>query len=404
MVTQQSRRLLTINVGSSSLKAVLYRVGPPQTVEVRIAAERIGISDSCLRVTDARGAVLFSRPDPLPDHIAALGAIVDWLGTQHLDEGLCAIGQRVVHGGPHYCAPTLITDAVLETLQSLTSLDSEHMPQTLRVIESVRRAYPTLPQVACFDTAFHRQMPRVAQMLPLPRELWSGGLARYGFHGLSYEYVLQELSALDAEAASGRVIVAHLGNGASMAAVHHGVGVDTTMGLSPSGGLVMSTRTGDLDPGVLLYLLESRGVDAASLSDLVNKRAGLLGVSGGSADMRDLLAREAADPRAADAVALFCYQARKFVGALTAVLDGLDTLVFTAGIGERAAVVRARICDGLQYLGLQLDAARNSAHSPVISSDASRVVVRVIPTDEDLIIARHTRKLIEEGADHGQHV
>jgi acetate kinase len=201
------------------------------------------------------------------------------------------------------------------------------------------------------------------------------------------------------------VIVAHLGNGASMAAAHHGMGVDTTMGLTPTGGLVMSTRSGDLDPGVLLYLLESRGLDAAALSRLVNKEAGLLGVSGSSADMQDLLAREAADPRAAEAVELFCYQARKFLGALVAALGGLDTLVFTAGIGEHAAVIRARICDGLQYLGLEVDAARNARHAPIISSDASRVVVRVIPTDEDLMIARHTYRLIaEKGAGYAVHV
>jgi acetate kinase len=244
-------------------------------------------------------------------------------------------------------------------------------------------------------------MPRVAQMYPLPLDLWDAGVRRYGFHGLSYEYVMQELRALDGDAADGRVIVAHLGNGASMAAVHHGIGVDTTMGFTPTGGLVMSTRTGDLDPGVLLYLLESRGLDPAALNRFVNKEAGLLGVSGSSADMRDLLACEATDPRAADAVALFCYQARKFVGALVAALGGLDTLVFTAGIGERAAVIRARICDGLGYLDLQIDEARNTAHAPIISSDASRVVVRVIPTNEDLMIARHTRRLIaEEGGDH----
>jgi acetate kinase len=397
----QQTRLLTINVGSSSLKAVLYRLGPAETAEVRAAAERIGMLNSCLRVADAQGAALLHRSDALPDHATALEALFTWLRTQRLDEGLRAIGQRVVQGGSQYSAPTLITDTVLAALRSLVSLDTEHLPQTLRVIESTQHAYPTVPQVACFDTAFHRQMPRVAQMYPLPRDLWDTGVARYGFHGLSYEYILQELRALDGDAAGGRVIVAHLGHGASMAAVHHGVGVDTTMGFTPTGGLVMSTRTGDLDPGVLLYLLESRGLDPAALSRLVNKEAGLLGVSGSSADMQDLLAREAADPRAAEAVALFCYQARKFLGALVAALGGLDTLVFTAGIGEHAAVIRARICDGLEYLGLQVDAARNAAHASIISSDASRVAVRVIPTDEDLMIARHTHRLIaEEGAEH----
>jgi acetate kinase len=401
MASQRTMRLLTLNVGSSSLKAALYGLGPSERVEVRAAAERIGIPNSRLRVTDAQGTVLLERSDPLPDHAAALGVLFGGLREQRLDEGLRAIGQRIVQGGSRYSAPTLITDEVVDVLRSLVPLDTEHLPQALGAIESVRRAYPTLPQVACFDTAFHRQMPRVAQIYPLPRDLWDAGVARYGFHGLSYEFILQELRALDGDAADGRVIVAHLGNGASMAAIHHGVGVDTTMGLTPTGGLVMSTRTGDLDPGVLLYLLESRGLDAVALSRLVNKQAGLLGVSGSSADMQDLLEREGEDPRAGEAVALFCYQARKFVGALVAALGGLDTLVFTAGMGEHSAVIRGRICDGLGYLGLQLDAARNATHAPIISSDASRVVVRVIPTDEDLMIARHTYRLIaEEGAVH----
>jgi acetate kinase len=402
---QRTPRLLTLNVGSSSLKAVLYRLGPAETVEVRASAERIGTPAGSLRIADAQGTELLSRTDALPDHAAALEALCTWLRAQRLDEGLRAIGQRVVHGGRRYSAPTLITDTVLAALRSLVSLDTEHLPQTLRVIESVRQAYPALPQVACFDTAFHRRMPRVAQLYPLPREHWDAGVARYGFHGLSCEYILQELRALDGAAADGRVIVAHLGHGASLTAVHHGVGVDTTMGLTPAGGLVMSTRTGDLDPGVLLYLLETRGLDPAALSRLVNKEGGLLGVSGSSADMQDLLAREAADPRAAEAVALFCYQARKSLGALAAALGGLDTLVFTAGIGQHAAVIRARICEGLEYLGLRVDAARNDVQAPIISGAASRVVVRVIPTDEDLVIARHTRRVIaEKGADHDDDV
>ncbi|MBV9329200.1 MAG: acetate/propionate family kinase [Chloroflexi bacterium] len=387
-------RLLTLNVGSSSLKAVLFHAGPPLRVEVRASAERIGILNPSLDITDPHATVLFTHSDSLPDHQAALKVLFDWLRARGLDAGLAAVGQRVVHGGRQYSAPTLITDTLLHDLRELVPLDTEHLPQALRVIEHVRHLYPDLPQVACFDTAFHRQMPRVAQMLPMPRELWDAGVVRYGFHGLSYTYILQELRTLDSAAADSRLIIAHLGNGASMAAIHHGVGVETTMGLSPTGGLVMSTRSGDLDPGVLVYLLASRGLDPTGLSRLVNKQAGLLGVSGISADMRDLLAREAEDPRAADAVALFCYQARKHVGALVAALGGLHTLVFTAGIGEHAAPVRARICDGLAYLGLELDSARNAAHAPIISTPTSRVVVRVIPTDEDLVIAQQTQRLV----------
>jgi acetate kinase len=395
MAIQPTRRLLTINVGSSSLKAALYRLGPGEAVEIRAAVERIGISDSHFRIADAQGTDLLDRTDSFPDHTSALEVLFAWLRAQRLDEGLLAIGQRVVQGGSRYSTPVLISGTVLAELHSLVPLDTEHLPQALSVIESIQRMFPTIPQVACFDTAFHRQMPRVAQMYPLPRRFWDEGVARYGFHGLSCEYILQELRELDG--AAGRVIVAHLGNGASMTAVRDGIGVDTTMGLTPTGGLVMSTRAGDLDPGVLLHLLESRGLDTGALSRLVNKEAGLLGVSGSSADMQDLLAREATDLQAAEAVALFCYQARKFLGALVAALEGLDTLVFTAGIGEHAAVIRARVCDGLRYLGVEVDAARNARHAPIISTDSSGVVVRVIPTDEDLIIARNTHRFIKDG-------
>jgi acetate kinase len=401
MANVTKKRLLTINVGSSSLKAVLYRLDPAETMEVRATGERIGISGSRLRIVDTQGHVLADRLDALRDHGAALASLFTWLRDESLDQGLRAIGQRVVHGGRRYSEPALITDGVLEELRSLVPLDTEHLPQAIGVIESIRSAYPTVPQVACFDTAFHRHMPRVAQTYALPREMWEAGVARYGFHGLSCEYILQELRTVAGSEADGRVVVAHLGNGASMTAVHHGVGVDTTMGLTPTGGLVMSTRAGDLDPGVLLHVLESRALDSVALGRMVNKEAGLLGVSGSSGDMADLLASEqAGDPHAADAVALFCYQARKFLGALVAVLDGLDTLVFTAGIGEHAPSIRARICEGLGHLGLQIDAQRNADHAPVISSDASRVVVRVIPTDEDLIIARHTHSFIAKEEAH----
>jgi acetate kinase len=266
----------------------------------------------------------------------------------------------------------------------------------IAAIEAVGRAYPAVPQVACFDTAFHSRMPRVARLYALPSRLAEEGIIRYGFHGLSYEYVMEELRRLEPEAAAGRVVVAHLGNGASMAAVRGGVGVDTTMGFTPTGGLVMGTRSGDLDPSVPLFLLEEQGLTPTEVSDLLNKQAGLLGVSGTSADMRDLLDREAYDGRAAEAVALFCYQAKKFLGALAAALGGLDALVFTGGIGEHSATVRERVCEGLEFLGIRLDTGRNAAHARVISSDDVSVTVRVVPTDEDLMVARHTRRLIEQ--------
>jgi acetate kinase len=302
-----------------------------------------------------------------------------------------------------------VTPDLLADLHELVPLAPEHLPQSLAAIEAIAGVYPALPQIACFDTAFHRGMPRVAQQVALPRALEEAGVVRYGFHGLSYEFLVDRLRALDGERVGGRAVLAHLGNGASMAAVHNGSAVDTTMGFTPTGGLVMGTRTGDLDPGVLLFLLQERGMSPAEVAELVNRRAGMLGVSGVSGDMRDLLAREASEPHAREAVDLFCYQARRFVGALAAALGGLDTLVFTAGIGEHAAPVRARIAAGLEFLGVELDAGRNAAHAPVISRDGSRVVVRVIPTDEDLMIARQVARLLRgkqeaSAADGGREV
>jgi acetate kinase len=394
-----ARRLLTINTGSSSLKAALYRLreGAPETPELRAEASKIGGRGGGLRLADARGEILDERQDGLPDHAAALDALLSRLRDRGLDgDELAAVGHRIVHGGDRHREPQRVTPEVVADLRALVSIDPNHLPQAIAAIEAVGRTYPAVPQVVCFDTAFHSRMPRVARLYALPRDLAEGGVLRYGFHGLSYEYVVGELRRVDRAAYDGRVVVAHLGNGASMAAVRGGVGVDTTMGFTPTGGLVMGTRSGDLDPGVPLYLLEERGLTPTEVSDLVNKQAGLLGVSGTSADMRDLLDREAYDVRAAEAVALFCYQAKKFLGALAAALGGLDALVFTGGIGEHSATVRERICEGLGFLDIRLDPDRNSAHAPVISSEDTAVSVRIIPTDEDLMVARHTRRLIEQ--------
>src|SRR5215218_104137 len=394
-----TQRLLTINTGSSSLKAALYRLweDTTETPEIRAEASRIGGQGGGLRLADARGETLEECPDDLPDHIAALDALLSRLLDRGLDrDDLAAVGHRIVHGGDRHREPQRVTPGVVADLRALVPIDPNHLPQAIAAIEAVGRAYPAVPQVACFDTAFHSRMPRVARLYALPRQLAQEGIIRYGFHGLSYEYVMEELRRLEPEAAAGRVVVAHLGNGASMAAVRGGVGVDTTMGFTPTGGLVMGTRVGDLDPSVPLFLLKERGMSPTEVNDLVNKQAGLLGVSGTSADMRDLLDRETDDGHAAEAVALFCYQAKKFLGALAAALGGLDALVFTGGIGEHAAPVRGRVCEGLEFLGIRLDADRNAAHAPVISSEAAAVTVRVVPTDEDLMVARHTRRLIEQ--------
>src|SRR5919112_733956 len=394
------RHLLTINTGSSSLKAALYRLreDATETLELRAEASRIGGQGGGMRLADDRGETLDDRRDHLPDHAAALDALLSRLRDQGLDrDDLAAVGHRIVHGGERHREPRRVTPRVVDDLRALVPIDPNHLPQAIAAIEAVGRAYPAVPQVACFDTAFHSRMPHVARLYALPGRLAEEGIIRYGFHGLSYEYVIEELCSLEPGAAIGRVVVAHLGNGASMAAVRGGVGVDTTMGFTPTGGLVMGTRSGDLDPSVPLFLLEEQGLTPTEVGDLVNKRAGLLGVSGTSADMRDLLDRELDDGRAAEAVALFCYQAKKFLGAMAAALGGLDALVFTGGIGENSATVRERICDGLEFLGIRLDPERNAAHAPVISSDDAAVTVRVVPTDEDLMVARHTRRLIEQG-------
>src|ERR671932_2212350 len=330
---EDGQRLLTINTGSSSLKAALYRMweGAKETLELRAEASRIGDRGGGLRLADARGETLDERQDGLPDHATVLDALLSRLRDRGLDrDDLVAVGHRIVHGGDPHREPPRGRPEVLADLRALVPIDPNHLPQAIAAIEAVARAYPAVPQVACFDTAFHSRMPRVARLYALPSRLAEEGIIRYGFHGLSYEYVMGELRRLEPEAAAGRVVVAHLGNGASMAAVRGGVGVDTTMGFTPTGGLVMGTRSGDLDPSVSLFLLEERSLTPTGVSDLVNKQAGLLGVSGTSADMRDLLDREAYDERAAEAVTLFCYQAKKFLGALAvAALGGLDALVFT---------------------------------------------------------------------------
>jgi acetate kinase len=394
-------QLLTINTGSSSLKAAVFSWTPEESLAIAARVERIGLPASRVTFSDGQGKPVYERALDLPTHAAALDAVFAWLHETHGDTGLRAIGHRLVHGGPHYHEPQRITPPLVVALRELVPIDPEHLPQALAAIEAAGRAYPFVPQVACFDTAFHREMPAVAQRYPLSRALHDAGVIRYGFHGLSYEYIMQVLRALDPDAANGRVIIAHLGNGASMAAVRGGRSVDTTMGFTPTGGLVMGTRTGDLDPGVLLYLLQTKGMPADQVNNLVNRQAGLLGVSGISADMRDLLEREASDPAAAAAIDLFCYQARKFLGALIAVLGGVETLVFTGGIGEHAGPIRERICAGLAFLGLEIDSVRNGRHAPVISPDGASVTVRIIPTDEDHMIARHTHRLItqEGGAD-----
>jgi acetate kinase len=388
-------RILTINSGSSSIKFAVFEIGTSLQRLLSGTIERIGLDGSTFHAEDAAGRPLAQERSDLPTHDAALRTLLDWLQERVQRAELSGVGHRVVLGGARYAGPRVITPDVIAELRQLAPLAPEHMPQEIAAIEAAAAAYPGVPQVACFDTAFHRRMPLVAQRYPLPRAIQEAGVLRFGFHGLSYEYLIHELRRVaGAEVADGRVILAHLGNGASMAALRHGASVDTTMGFTPTGGLMMATRTGDLDPDVIFYLITQRGMTPAQAHQLVSHQAGLLGVSGSSPDMRDLLHSEATDAPAAEAVELFCYQAKKFLGALAAVLDGLDTLVFTAGIGEHAAPVRWRICAGMSYLGIQLDPTRNAANDAVISHPTSRVTVRVMQTNEELMIARHAAHLI----------
>jgi len=322
--------------------------------------------------------------------------LMNWIVERTGQDALTGIGHRVVHGGPTYSHPQRVTPEMIEVLSRLSPFDPEHLPEEIMLIEAVRRRFPGLPQVACFDTAFHQALPRVARLLPIPRRYEALGVRRYGFHGLSYAFLMRELARLAGpEAAQGRVILAHLGNGASLAAVRDGKPVDTSMGFTPASGVPMSTRSGDLDPGLFSYLARADGLDAKEFNEMVNRRSGLLGVSETSSDMRDLLEREAQDVRAAEAVALFCYQVKKWIGAFAAALGGLDTLVFAGGIGEHAPVVRARICDGLGFLGIGLDEGRNTAGEGTISTADSPVVVRVIRTDEERMIAEEVCRTLD---------
>ncbi len=382
--------ILTINSGSSSLKSAVYRFGDSEQLLVSGQLEGIGREKGLFRISDAAGKRLADRELILADHTAALTTLFEWLKANPLGK-VSAVGHRVVHGGPRGTAPQRVTPELLAEVRKLVPFDPLHLPSEIAAIETIAKLHPAIPQVACFDTSFHAGIPDVARLFALPRRFAEQGVRRYGFHGLSYEYILEELTRIDASAAKGKVVVAHLGSGASMAAVRNGRGVDTSMGLSPLGGLVMATRCGDLDPGVLLYLLLAMKMPVTDTVNLLNSESGLLGLSGISADMRELLSRESSSPEAKLAVDVFCYQARKFIGAYAAALGGLETLVFTAGIGERSAEVRRRICEPLGFLGVAIDPERNAANAAVIST--GRVTVRVMPTNEELMIARHTRRL-----------
>jgi acetate kinase len=387
--------ILTINGGSSSIKFALFDARASLRRILSGGIERIGLPEPTMQVKDLDGGNSFSKAVSAPDHRAAAATLMDWIQEHIGHEGLAAVGHRVVHGGPKYSEPQRITGEMVEELDQLTVFDPEHLPEEILLTQEFHRRFPDLPQVACFDTAFHRNLPRVAKLLPIPRRYEAQGVWRYGFHGLSYAFLLEELARLAGpEAAQGRVILAHLGNGASLAAVHGGKSQDTSMSFSPTAGVPMSTRSGDLDPGLVWYLARTENLDAKGFNEMFNFKCGLLGISETSSDMRDLLQREAKDVRAAEAVAIFCYQVKKWIGAYAAALGGLDTLVFAGGIGEHAPEVRARICDGLGFLGIDIDEKRNASNEAVISKASGRVAVRMIHTDEEQMIARTVCRIL----------
>ena len=392
--------ILTVNAGSSSLKFALFRVGQPL---VRLASghiERIGLSDSAMTGTDLMTGRTDHPAIRAPSHEACVAPLMEWLQPRVAGRDIQAIGHRVVHGGRRYHQPHWITADVLGELRRLSPYDPEHLPAEIGLIEVFAQRYARMPQVACFDTAFHRHMPRVACILPIPRRYEKAGVQRYGFHGLSYAYLMEELARIGGEKeANGRVILAHLGNGASLAAVRGGKSLDTSMAFTPTAGLPMSTRSGDLDPGLVSYLARTDNMTIDQFHEMVNTQSGLLGVSEISSDLRDLLACESSDPRAAEAVALFCYQTKKWIGAFAAALGGLDTLIFSGGIGERSPVTRARICEGLGFLGIELDPSRNDVCDPIISTAGTAATVRVIQTDEEMQIAKSVQQLLASRAE-----
>ena len=386
-----AEQLLVLNAGSSTLKLAVFNTGPALTRTFTGAVDRIGSSKASFTLTKMNSQQTERAQIWATDHIVALQHLLERFSKTCGAAAFDGIGHRVVHGGPRYRNPERVDETMLSELRHISAFDPEHLPAEIGLIECLAAKFPDTPQIACFDTAFHSAMPRVAKLLPIPRRYQAIGVRRYGFHGLSYEYLMTQ-PRMD-----GRVILAHLGNGASLAAVRNGQSIDTSMAFTPTAGLPMSTRSGDLDPSLVGFLAQTEQMTADQFNHMVNWQSGLLGVSETSSDLRDLLARERNDERAADAVALFCYATKKWIGAFAAALGGLDTVVFTGGIGENAPLIRARICEGLGFLGVDLDHKQNATNTEGISTRESRVAVRVIPTDEEWIIARNISRFLKGG-------
>lgn len=386
--------IMTINGGSSSIKFALYQAGEQLLQSLHGSIDRIGLPGTKLTFSESNGNKKGSLNLESPDTKSVSNFLIDWLEEQIDFSIISGVGHRVVFGMKQ-TEPELITKELIEELHRISPYDTDHLPAEIELIEALLQRYPKLHQVACFDTTFHRNMPRVAKLLPIPRRFDAMGIRKYGFHGLSYAYLIDELARVAGKKASqGRVILAHLGSGASLAAVREGKSIDTSMGFTPSGGITMGTRPGDLDPGVAWYIMKSENLTPKQFNKLINHDSGLLGISESSSDMKDLLAKENDDVRAAEAVELFCYQAKKWIGSFAALLGGLDTLVFAGGIGEKSPVIRSRICKGLEFLGIKLEEDLNTVNAQVISKDNGQAIVRVIQTDEEWMIAKTASRIL----------
>ena len=390
--------ILTINGGSSSIKFALFEAGDSLRRILEGEIERIGLPEATLRVKGVNQSDNFSRILKAPDHTVAVGALMDWIEERSGRDALAAVGHRVVNGGPKYYKPQRITTEMVEEMHRLSPFDPDHMPEEILLTEAFHHRFPDVPQVACFDTNFHHDLPRVAQMLPIPRRYEAQGVRRYGFHGLSFAFLMEELARLgDPAASAGRVILAHLGNGASLAAVRDGKSVDTSMSFTPTAGVPMGTRSGDLDPSLVAYFARTERMDAKQFDKMVNFESGLLGISETSSDMRDLLNCEAQDLTGGRGCRPVLLPGQEWIGAFAAALGGLNILVFAGGIGENVPIVRSRICDGLEFLGIEIEEKRNEANEGVISATASRVAVRVIRTDEERMIAKTVCRVLGLG-------
>ena len=388
------RSILTINGGSSSIKFALYEIDGALKQLLSGEIENIGTGNTRLSFNDFNTDQKNNISMNADGYNNVAFFLIDWLEKQGYFVSVSAIGHRIVQGMKH-SVPELITHELLVDLKNISAYDPDHLPGEIKLIELFRKHYPSLPQIACFDTAFHTSIPIVAKLLSIPRRYYEMGIHRYGFHGLSYAYLMEELQGIDHAAAQGKIILAHLGSGASLAAVNEGKSIDTSMGFTPASGLVMGTRSGDLDPGVAWYLMQSEKLSTEQFNHLINYESGLLGISETRSDMRELLKLKDTDKRAAEAAELFCYQTKKWIGSFAAALGGIDTLVFSGGIGENAPEIRSRICDGMKFLGIELDNNRNVNNESIISSDLSKVSVRVIKTNEELMIARMVCRVTE---------